>query len=75
LRATAEQGQKNRGICIVTAWACEQQLVLGQIKTDQKSNEKITIPALLEELDLQGALVSIDAIANKSAIAEQIVGG
>ncbi|WKN44082.1 ISAs1 family transposase [Tunicatimonas pelagia] len=73
LRATAQQGQRNSGICVVTAWACEQQVVLGQAKTERKSNEKTAIPALLEELDLTGALVSIDAIANGPAIAERIV--
>jgi predicted transposase YbfD/YdcC len=50
----------------VSAWAEEQRLVLGQKKADEKSNEKTAIPELLEELDLQGALVSIDATtANK----------
>lgn len=73
LRATAEQGRRNSGICVVTAWACEQQVVLGQIKTEKKSNEKTAIPALLEELDLEGALVSVDAILNGPDIAEQIV--
>ena len=78
LRATAPAGKRNSGICIVTAWACEQaggrpQVVLGQAKTEGKSNEKTAIPALLEELDVKGALVSIDAIANGPAIAEQIV--
>ncbi len=73
LRATAQAGKRNSGICIVTAWACEQQVVLGQAKTEEKSNEKTAIPALLEELDLTGALVSIDAAVNGPAIAEQIV--
>ena len=74
LRATAQHGKRNSGVCVVTAWACEQQLVLGQLKTEKKSNEKTAIPALLAELDLKEALVSIDAIANGPAIAEQIVG-
>lgn len=73
LRATAQAGKRNSGICIVTAWACERQLVLGQSKTEKKSNEKTAIPSLLEELDVKGALVSIDAIANGPAIAQQIV--
>ena len=73
LRATAQRGKRNSGVCVVSAWACAEQLVLGQLKTEQKSNEKTAIPALLEELDLKEALVSIDAIANGPAIAEQIV--
>lgn len=73
LRGTAQAGKRNSGVCVVSAWACEQQLVLGQHKTEKKSNEKTAIPALLKDLDVKGALVSIDAIANGSAIAKQIV--
>lgn len=73
LKATAKRGKKNSGICILTAWACEQNLVLGQMKTEQKSNEKTAIPLLLEQLDLSEAVVSIDAIANSPTIAEQII--
>lgn len=73
LRATAQAGKRNSGICVVTAWACERQVVLGQAKTEQKSNEKKAIPALLAELDLAACLVSIDAAVNGPAIAEQIV--
>lgn len=73
LRGTAKRGKKKSGICIVTAWACEQNLVLGQMKTEQKSNEKKAIPLLVEQLDLSAAVVSIDAIANSPQIAEQII--
>ena len=68
---------RNSGVCVVSAWACEQQLMLGQCKTEEKSNEKTgpaaAIPALLEDLDVKGALVSIDAITNGPDIAERIV--
>ncbi len=73
LRATAKRGQKKSGICIVTAWACEQGLVMGQLKTEAKSNEKTAIPALLKELDVSQTLVSIDAIANTPLVAAQII--
>ena len=73
LCATAQAGKRNSGVCVVSAWACGQQLVLGQYKTQQKSNEKTAIPALLEDLDVKGALVSIDAIGNSPSIAGQIV--
>lgn len=43
--------------------------------TEQKSNEKTATPALLEDLDIKGALVSIDAIANSPAITEKIIEG
>jgi predicted transposase YbfD/YdcC len=73
LRATAKRGQKKSGICIITAWACEQQLVLGQLKTAAKSNEKTAIPALLADLDITEAIVSIDAIATNPQLAAQII--
>jgi predicted transposase YbfD/YdcC len=74
LRGTGEKGRKNSGVCIVTAWACEHQVVLGQRKTEEKSNEKTAIPELLEELGLKDALVSIDAICNGPEIASTIRG-
>jgi predicted transposase YbfD/YdcC len=73
LRATAKSGKKNSGICVVTAWACEQNLVLGGVKTEEKSNEQTAIPVLLEQLDLSQALVSIDAVANGPQTAAQII--
>jgi predicted transposase YbfD/YdcC len=57
----------------VSAWASQQQLVLGQVMTDAKSNEITAIPRLLELLDLKGALVTIDAMGCQKAIAKQIV--
>jgi predicted transposase YbfD/YdcC len=72
LRGTGQAGKKHAGICLVSAWAEDQRLVLGQKKADEKSNEKTAIPELLEELDLQGALVSIDAIACTTKTAEII---
>ncbi|WP_299466550.1 ISAs1 family transposase [uncultured Microscilla sp.] len=75
LRATKKRGKSNRGLCILTAWVCKQKLVLGQLKTDQKSNEKTAIPELLEHINVESALVSIDAIGNSPDIAEQIVEG
>jgi predicted transposase YbfD/YdcC len=75
LRATAKAGHKKSGLCVVSAWAGEQRLVLGQEKVATKSNEKTAIPALLEVLDLTGALVSIDAIACEIKNAELIVAG
>ena len=54
-------------------WASENRLVLGQRKVDEKSNEITAIPELLKVLDLEGAVVSIDAMGCQSVIAEQIV--
>ena len=58
---------------LVSAFATADKLVLGQEAVDEKSNETTAIPALLERLALDGALVTIDAIACNPAIAEHNV--
>jgi predicted transposase YbfD/YdcC len=60
---------------LVSAWATQAQLCLGQVAVDSKSNEITAIPKLLELLDLHGALVTIDAIGCQKAIAKKIVAG
>lgn len=62
-------------IHMVSAYATELGLVLGQEKVSAKSNEITAIPELLAALDLRGWLVSIDAMGCQKAIAEQIVTG
>ena len=46
---------------MVSAWACANGLVLGQIKTEEKSNEITAIPELLKMLEIKGCIVTIDA--------------
>jgi predicted transposase YbfD/YdcC len=58
---------------LVSAWATAQHLSLGQVAVDAKSNEITAIPALLELLDLNGALVTIDAMGCQKAIAQKII--
>src|SRR5450432_1953386 len=58
---------------LVSAWATGQSLSLGQVAVDSKSNEITAIPALLELLDLKGALVTIDAMGCQKAIAQKII--
>lgn len=58
---------------LVSAWACEQSLVLGQVRTQEKSNEITAIPELLDLLELKGAIVTIDAMGCQKKIAEKIV--
>jgi predicted transposase YbfD/YdcC len=62
-----------KALHLVGAWATEQQLLLGQVAVDDKSNEITAIPKVLELLDIQGAFVSIDAMGCQKAIAKQIV--
>ena len=58
---------------MVSAWGCEQRLVLAQIVTDAKSNEITAVPKLLEMLTLKGTIVTADALKCQRAIAQQIV--
>jgi predicted transposase YbfD/YdcC len=60
---------------IVSAWASEQGIALGQVATDAKSNEITAIPQLLEQIDLAGTLLPIDAMGCRKDIVEQIVTG
>jgi predicted transposase YbfD/YdcC len=61
-----------RALHMVSAWACEQKLIMGQVRTAKKSNEITAIPELLEMLVLKGAIVTIDAMGCQKAIAEAI---
>jgi predicted transposase YbfD/YdcC len=58
---------------VVSAWATEQRLSLGQVVVDEKSNEITAIPALLDLLDVNGALVTIDAMGCQKAIAQKVI--
>jgi predicted transposase YbfD/YdcC len=58
---------------LVSAWATAQRLSLGQVAVDEKSNEITAIPALLDLLELNGALVTIDAMGCQKAIAQKII--
>jgi len=60
---------------IVSAWASEQGIALGQVAVDGKSNEITAIPQLLEQMDLSDALVTIDAMGCQKEIAKKIVDG
>jgi predicted transposase YbfD/YdcC len=73
LRGCCERGSRRSMIHMVSAWATENHLVLGQRKVDEKSNEITAIPELLKVLDLSGATVSIDAMGCQTAIAQQII--
>ena len=72
LRGTGKRGKKTAAICIVSAWASEQSLCLGQSKVDKKSNEKTAIPEIIRAIDVQDNLVSIDAMGCNKATAELI---
>jgi predicted transposase YbfD/YdcC len=60
---------------LVSAWASEQGIALGQIATEEKSNEITAIPELIDQIDIQGAVVTIDAMGCQKEIAKKIKGG
>jgi predicted transposase YbfD/YdcC len=73
LRGSYERGGKRGMIHMVSAWASQSRIVLGQRQVNEKSNEITAIPELLRVLDLRGAIVSIDAMGCQTAIAKQII--
>jgi predicted transposase YbfD/YdcC len=72
LKGSYDRGQGKSAIHLVSAWACEHRLVLGQVKVADKSNEITAIPALLELLEIAGCIITIDAMGTQTAIASQI---
>ena len=73
LRRSHDQSTGKSAIHMVSAWASENSLVLGQIKVDEKSNEITAIPELLDLLEVSGCIVTIDAMGCPKKIARQIV--
>jgi predicted transposase YbfD/YdcC len=72
LRRSHDRGAGRSAIDLVSAWACDQRLVLGQVKVDDHSNEIPAVPALLALLDLDGAVVTVDAMHCQQGTAQAI---
>ena len=74
---TSRRSYQNKGskdaIHIVSAFAARQRIVLGQVKVNEKSNEIVAIPALLDMLEIEGAVVTIDAMGCQRSIAAKII--
>lgn len=73
LRGSYDSGSDKAAIHMVSAWASENRLVLGQLKTEEKSNEITAIPELLKLLEIKGCIITIDAMGCQTKIAEQII--
>lgn len=58
---------------MISAWSCRNQLVLGQQKVADKSNEITAIPELLSLLDIKGTVITIDTMGTQKEIATKIV--
>jgi predicted transposase YbfD/YdcC len=72
-RGSHDRAKGQKPIHVLSALACESGLVLGQEKTDVKSNEITALPALLQLLYLKGALVSVDAMGCQLKVAKTIL--
>lgn len=75
LRHSYDKGKNKGAIHMVSAWASQNHLVLGQVKVDKKSNEITAMPQLLKVLELKGCIITIDAMGTQKKIARQIIEG
>jgi predicted transposase YbfD/YdcC len=73
VRRSHDRGIGKGAIDMVSAWACANRLVLGQVKVDEKSNEITAIPQLLKALEISGCIVTIDAMGCQTEITKTIV--
>lgn len=73
LRRSHDRNTAKNALHLVSAWSVENHLTLGQEAVDGKSNEITAIPELLKLLELEGAIVTIDAMGCQKNIAEEIV--
>jgi predicted transposase YbfD/YdcC len=72
-KGSYDRNQKQSALHVVSAWASENRLMLGQVKVKDKSNEITAIPALLKLLDLTGNIVTLDAMGTQTKIAHLII--
>ena len=75
LRRSHDKSDDKKAIHMVSAWASANQVVLGQLKTEDKSNEITAIPRLLRLLDISGCIITIDAMGTQKKITETIIKG
>ncbi len=73
LRRSHDRRNGKKAIPMVSAWSSANRMVLGQVKTDEKSNEITAIPELLKVLSVKGCIVTIDAMGCQKNIAKQII--
>jgi len=73
LRRSFDRASKTSPLHLVSAWAADARLVLGQVATAEKSNEITAVPVLLEMLSLQGCIVTVDALNCQRATAAKVL--
>jgi predicted transposase YbfD/YdcC len=72
-RRSFDRASAKSALHMVSAWGCDQRLVLAQVASDTKSNEITAVPKLLAMLSLKGTIVTVDALNCQRSIARQIV--
>lgn len=72
-RGTADKYKGLSGIHLMNAWSADNRICLGQLKVDDKSNEIIAMPQLMEALDLKGTIVTADAMNTQKATAKKAI--
>lgn len=73
MRGSYDREKRLPALHVVSAWASENRIMLGQVKVEDKSNEIKAIPALLALLDISGCIITIDAMGTQTDIAARIV--
>lgn len=73
LKGSYDRHKPQSSLHLVSAWASEHRILLGQVKVASKTNEIKAIPALLHLLEISGCVITIDAMGTQHAIAKQIV--
>ena len=73
LRRSHDRANDKKAIHMISAWASSNQVVLGQLKTEEKSNEITAIPHLLKLLDISECIITIDAMGTQKKIAKTII--
>lgn len=73
LRGTAPKLNGTKGDYLMNAFVSENHIMIGQLQLKDKENEIVAIPKLIEKLDIEGAVVSIDAIGTQVNIAQDIL--
>lgn len=75
LRRSHDRSKALGPLWLVSAWAVDRTMTLGQLATDEKSNEITAIPQLLDNIEIKGAVVTIDAAGCQRDIAKKIIDG
>lgn len=74
-RGSYTDDEKSNALHIVSAWATDHGITLGQVVVDSKSNEITAVPKLLDMMELEGTIVTLDAMGCQKAIAQKVIDG